>query len=113
MRKSTALAVGLFAMLMTASGGTAQSEPLSIKNFDNRPYSLITPIVEGTHCYVCVVRTCTGPDLSRCTCEKWEEVSCGDIIVKNVAGASAYVDRKTGKPVWLKGMRAPTAPSKK
>jgi hypothetical protein len=105
MRKSIALAISICAMLMTASGGTAQSGQLSIKNFDNRPQSLITPIIKGTHCQICCVKQDS-------TCTKWCDIDCGDIVVKNLSGMSVYMNKKTGKPVWLKGMRAPTAPSR-
>ena len=81
MRKSVALTISVCAMLMTASGGTAQSGQLSIKNFDNRPQSLITPIIKGTHCQICCVRV----DF---TCTKWCDIRCDDIVVKNLSGTS-------------------------
>lgn len=107
MRKdvSFATAVAISAATLLLASGTAQSDQLLIEKFENRPQSLITPIIEGKHCYICVVR-----EDSKCT--KWEEISCGDIIIKNVAGASVYVNKKTGKRVWLKGMSAPAAPSR-
>ena len=113
MGKNVALAISICAvMLVIASGGTAHSGQLSIKNFGNRPQSLITPIIAGSHCYICTVSSCSGPDGLDCRCTQWDEVPCGDIIVKNISGKSVYVNRKTGKRVWLKGMRAPVAPSR-
>jgi hypothetical protein len=107
MHKNVALAISICAAMLAASGGPAQSGPLSIKKFDNRPSSLITPVIEGKQCLICTNYSCTGPDLSTCRCEKWEEVPCGDIVVKNMSGKGVYVNRTTGKPVWMKGMRAP------
>jgi hypothetical protein len=112
MHKNVALAISICAVMLATSRGTAYSSQLSIKKFDNRPQSLITPIIAGNHCYICTQYGCTGPDLSTCKCDKWEEVPCGDIIVKNISGKSVYLNRKTGKRVWLKGMRAPAAPSR-
>ena len=105
MGKSVKLTISVCAMLVIASGGTAHSGPLSIKNFGNRPQSLITPIIKGKHCEVC----CVKQD-NKCT--QWCTIDCDKIIVKNLSGNSVYIDKTTGKPVWLKGMRAPVAPSR-
>jgi hypothetical protein len=109
MRKSVALTITVCAMAMMASAGTAQSGQLSIKNFDNRPQSLITPIIKGSHCQYCCVQE-TGPICCKCT--QWCDIDCGDIVVKNLSGMNVYMNKKTGKPVQLKGMSTPTAPSR-
>jgi hypothetical protein len=105
MRRSVKLTISVCAMLMMASGGTAQSGQLSIKNFDNRPQSLITPIIKGTHCQIC----CVKQD-SKCT--QWCDIDCDKIVVRNLSGMNVYVNKNTGKPVELKGMGVPAAPSR-
>lgn len=101
MRRSLRWGIGICAaVLMITSGGTAQASQPWIISFDG-PHSIVTPLVAGKHCYVCCVKQDN-------TCTKWCEIWCDDIIVKNLSGKSVYVDRRTGKPVWLKGTSPPS-----
>ena len=67
MHKNVALAISICAAMLVTSGGTAQSGPLSMRKHDNRPQSLVTPVIEGKQCFICTVTSCGGP--SGTTCE--------------------------------------------